>query len=100
MHPSHIERHLAQNLRRDGKLRSIVFSSSVSAPGWYDWSRDKTCRDGDTDNQASDQAVRPHRDVPEGGGDGQVAVDADGGEAEDGASAEEDVREDPDYARG
>ena len=75
-------------------------SSSVSAPGWNDRSRDKTGCDADTDDQTSDQPVRPHRDVPEGGGDGQVAVDADGGEAEDGGGAEEDVREDPDEATG
>ena len=73
---------------------------SVSAPGWHDWSRDKTSSDGDTDDQASDQSVGPDRDVSEGGGDGQVAVDADGSEAEDGGCAEEDVSEDPGDATG
>ena len=95
-----IESHLAQNLGREGELRTVGLCCSVSAPGWDDWSRDKTSSDGDADDQASDQTVGPHRDISEGGGDGQVAVDADGGEAEDGGGAEEDVSEDPDDATG
>ena len=95
-----IESHLAQNLGREGELRSIRLCRSVSAPGWDDWSRDKTSSDGDTDEQASDQAVGSHRDISERGGDGQVAVNAYGGEAEDGGGAEEDVSEDPGDATG
>ena len=44
--------------------------------------------------------VGPDRDVSEGPGDDKVAVDADGGEGEDGGGAEEDVGEDPGYAGG
>ena len=61
--------------------------NSVGAPGRDNWSRDKTSSDGDTDDKASDQSVGPDWDISEGGRDGQVAVDADGGEAEDGGGA-------------
>ena len=67
----------------------------VSTPGWNHWSGDKTRSDVDADDRAPNQTVGPDRDVSEGGGDGQVAVDADGSEAEDGGGAEEHVGEDP-----